>query len=419
MCALKDLVEHIRTVHFTLLVVCLVLLATSFEEKKRPLVRADEDARAVEELSREKDAVLDRINDAAANAASAAGAVSKETWFGFVEPTSWPVTGRAGIIQQPVSVFFKNSSSFVYFASLRQESGADHVGLWSLSNGADMVDPSAQWRTLADFVAFWDQEHVFYSLPALHSGDQPPACPTAAALSGPPSVVLVQGNLQFVRIGANSLVPTITAQGRTCSFARQPGRDLGINVRTMLKKALPYDVPWNSSASSSAFPELLNAAKGLEELPLSNLVEQLDARVNADTEKVELFQTKIPAAQIAVFGSIMLCACEFYLLLHLRELSRVMTNKGSEEIPEGYVGLYKDRLSQIFTLLSVAAFPGGCLVLTAIKARSESRIGFSVAIGSSIFSAVVSVFTCKEFYRIRTISTPVELGSDTVAGEDC
>ena len=318
-----------------------------------------------------------------------------------------------------MKVVFQNRYSFIYFASPRQESGADHVGLWSLSNGAvpdtnDIVDASMPWRTLSDFTEFWDEEHVFYTVPPLQSGNRPTACGAAEALPDIPAPGSVEGKLLFDRIGGNTLVPTISVQGTMCSFTLQPARDLGINVRAMLKKAVPYDVPWNTSRSSEAFADLLNTAKGLEALPLKNLVEQLDARVNNDTEKVELFQTKIPAGQIAVFGSIILCACEFYLLLHLKELSRIMATKESEEMPKGYVGIYRDRLSRIFTVLSVSAFPMGCLVITAIKAHPESRIGFSVTVGAGAFSAVVDAFTCREFLRIHRSSKPLELDSHAV-----
>jgi hypothetical protein len=49
---MKDLVEHIRTVHFTVLVVTLVLIASLQIENRRPLERAAADAEAIATLQK-------------------------------------------------------------------------------------------------------------------------------------------------------------------------------------------------------------------------------------------------------------------------------------------------------------------------------------------------------------------------------
>jgi hypothetical protein len=58
---MKDLVEHIRTVHFTLLIVALVLTAALQIEKKRPLERAADDAEALLQLTERWPETIDAI----------------------------------------------------------------------------------------------------------------------------------------------------------------------------------------------------------------------------------------------------------------------------------------------------------------------------------------------------------------------
>jgi hypothetical protein len=99
-------------------------------------------------------------------------------------------------------------------------------------------------------------------------------------------------------------------------------------------------------------------------LPLDQLAGALRERANSDTERVELFQAKLPVEAIASYGAFVLIISQFYLLAHLLELRRMAQALPRPDWPTGYVGLYKrprgfcnDRRSYS-VLASVAAFAG-------------------------------------------------------------
>ena len=72
-------------------------------------------------------------------------------------------------------------------------------------------------------------------------------------------------------------------------------------------------------------------------------------RANADTDRIELFQAKLPVSTIAIYGSLVLFICQFYLLAHLLELRSMARVQAAAQWPTGYVGLYRNPLIFWFT----------------------------------------------------------------------
>src|SRR6266851_267902 len=81
---------------------------------------------------------------------------------------------------------------------------------------------------------------------------------------------------------------------------------------------------WGDGQSKDEFTELAAASKYLENAPLANLAAALRDRANTDTERIELFQTKLPPSAIPKYGFAILILCQLYLLAHLQELRRTI-----------------------------------------------------------------------------------------------
>jgi FtsH-binding integral membrane protein len=155
--------------------------------------------------------------------------------------------------------------------------------------------------------------------------------------------------------------------------------------------------------SKEQFSDLLSASRYLEDLPLHSLAAALRQRADTDTDRVELFQAKLPATAIPTYGSLILLVCQFYLLGHLLELRRRLSTDLTEPWPSGYLGLYPDRLMSGFAIASLSAFPPIPLLMALLQNKGALRlVGVAVFVISAIVG-VVSAYTLSSTNKLRPL----------------
>jgi hypothetical protein len=261
-----------------------------------------------------------------------------------------------------------------------------------------------RWTNLHEFFNFWDSFHdgraAFIPL-VLGYTKAAPDCNVITksandeenSFLAPKSTREKEGHWSIVSIVEKSQDEAI------CKFPSIAVAPMILDLPQALMRVAPQAAHWGTGKSTEEFIELIAQAKYLETSSLDGLAAVLRERANSDTERIELFQAKLPTATLAVYGSLVLIICQFYLLAHLLELRGTPQAQASPEWPTGYVGLYRNRFIFLFTVASITVWPLIPIALSIYQTSTEGlhfsarsaitwlTFGISVLVG--IFSAVV------------------------------
>jgi hypothetical protein len=367
--AMNDLVEHIRTVHFTVLIVVLAMTAALQIDKKGPLERAATDAEIIlhmtERWEETRAAITNDLDKQAEHdppgALAPSGAIvlpkGRNYQFGII-------SDQVGLIpDQSVSIWMIDP--WIYFEGDKDLNATGYFG---------------EWKTLKDFLRFWDGQKdgtgmFFPSILAPGTSSQHgPYCTLSPSKSAKP--IPVSGGLEPLELYSAIMLhyrifrskdstwwtvqPFLARLGSEkviCDFSPVEVSPVKPDLARVFRSLNPQAAKWGNRDSASEFSELITFSKHLEDTPLANLAAALRDRANTDTERIELFQAKLSPSAIPTFGSIVLLLCQLYLLAHLRALSGLVKVNTTSEWPSGYIGLYNDWLAAIITFVSLTVFP--------------------------------------------------------------
>jgi hypothetical protein len=116
-------------------------------------------------------------------------------------------------------------------------------------------------------------------------------------------------------------------------------------------------------AFTDAFPELNAVTANYQQLSFDQSRAVIEGELARGGGDFEFLGAKFPAASIGSWGLVILFVLETYFALHLNQVRRVATAK-SLESTSGWVGVYRNRPAQILTLASAVVFP--CWVAFAV-----------------------------------------------------
>jgi hypothetical protein len=372
---MKDLVDHIRTVHFTLLAVSLILLAALQIPRKRPLEKAADDAEAIYLISQQSlavsDAVKNQLNDIL---------------------TRFPYPVRTTGEDKP-TLAAEESYHFEYIKSGdRTVEGTFSIGYPYVGAFPPPVDSSdtTRWTypteygvpgftSLKQFMELWDEkadekarEGRRAILPLYLSIGSKSVKPVSGIPRLPPCRAFrplgasshAKGEDQvFLRAHKNKedwdVIPFVVSPIGVgiCAFQKVTVYSINVDLPRALRSVNPQAFKWGNGSFSQEFSDLLRVSKYLEEAPLGNLASALRDRADEEPEKIELFQAKLPASIIPTYGILILILCQLYLLAHLFELKRLAGGAERQEWPTGYIGLYQSLSVFVFVIISLTVFP--------------------------------------------------------------
>lgn len=390
---MKELVEHIRTVHFTVLAVALILVMASGIEKKRPLQRAASDAEAlllVQQRWQEVESELKKAGDAAVSADPIS------YWDGTNWLTATPhmpgLYGSDVLIQGEVRRHLR-------FSTQKWLSVTTSVEFPPINSSL------TRFSTLGQFLRGWDDFQTGNSAFAplvLKTLPLPGYCAEAKAEGAGKADSWLTVDSQRSTGGTWKLTPRVSAyRGSpeiTCNFQTVFVRPLHIELGAVFTKVTQQAYVWRKGSSTEAFGDLIAASKHLEETPLAQLVDILRDRADSDTERVELFQAKLPAETIPTYGSFILIICQLYLLAHLKELRRLTKGSHVSEWPTGYIGLYDGRLTWGLTI-GALLFPAVAVFRVAWSFTSPELHSYRWA--GLVASAILSAFSVWTLIVVR------------------
>jgi hypothetical protein len=386
---MKDLVEHIRAVHFTVLVIALILTAALQIEKQRPLERAASDAEAILLISQRWQQMLSVLN--------------KE-----IKSPAWTPVGMHQATTVNSKLIFGVRSDWIYVR--------DHDPQ-PYSTGK--FNP---WLTLNDFLNFWEGirngKDAFLGVQLNDRSNLSNGCRDEKKIGTglPPDredlgnlfvdLVFTVGAKGQVWKGAWPVQPSLRAQPFTdtskthdlCHFDPYDADPLSVDIAQVFKAVAPQAEHWGTGDTKAEFSELIEASKHLGNTPLDDLANSLRDRANQETDRIELFQAKLPASAIPTYGSLILIFCQIYLLAHLVELREVASASKSTELPTGYIGLYRHQLIYVFTFLSLTIVPIIPLVIETLQNRARMRY---VAIAALLTSLALGILCALVLQKVR------------------
>jgi hypothetical protein len=362
---LKDTIEHLRTVHFTLAITCFALFATTF------LARRGESELALEQLREISVAVAQR----------------QERWpealMGL--PAIQSIVGYVDDQEKPFYVVGT-------FEQLWTSAAGELVPVSRISVDGEL--PSAP-TTLREVASQWDRLKAIQLFQAdvdtELKGLLLPTTTTNLDTVAPdnPNITGFRLALPPAHLGADSVVADIRRSRRTVRRMQlqfplvpidsNPNSTSGTNpLRSLPYKFLWIDdnvtaeygplallsrvtlVPVNDEHALQSFalrwPELSSVGSRLAFMPLSTLEANFVNAVQQGGEVIELFGTKVPIEEFARWGSPVLIAIQLYFLLHLRHLTMALGSSGSiPSVP--WIGAYREAAARWVSGVSLIAFP--------------------------------------------------------------
>lgn len=428
---LKELVKHLRTVHFTLAVLGLVLFVAALEPPKAPLQRAYDDAVAILHLSEHWTEWGQQFTDAAQRTASKnAAQFSELITFRIDKPNSKAKLFSSKELEYLQQMSGRYLNGGVLLVTVKDRHEAAPLDVYMMGG----------FKNLREFKEFWDERHVRVHRLAAVADDSLHCDPSI--IVGPLGTARITtehlpykprpGGLGSVEAGMafGSDKWTIPdPSGSDATFQFETGlwaparcsisaivRSVDIDARDVTAKVAGRSDLVRASYSV-AFSDLETKSRNLVELPLLDLAQEMRDRLVADGERFEVFGAHIPAEQIIVLGPILIVLCQLYFWLQLRQIQAVLKGRTLEDIPLGYIGLYRGRFNSIFTSLSLTLPLGAAYFEIWVRtlpspslAKSHAIVwlGFCTLSSASIATGQIATFRSIRRRKSSIVHFPAE-----------
>jgi hypothetical protein len=399
--------EQLRTIHLTLLLICLVLLAASFADQRGPLKRAYEQVQLIEALSLKNNDVTSIL---LSQAASRFPSEDSEHEASSKQIASFPYV-RLSMNGAPLWTI-KRTDRFLYGWKNRER-----------EDNLNPLLPSSSitsWDTLGDFVATWQSSLIVIENPLLWQRFDKRQILTSSC--GPvtlePSATSEPGTFgnPFIydsdahKVGIHAFFESHSKQ--TCDVNLWFGTEENglLNVRSALQDVLKVNL--STASFEDAFPDLSDATKHLKSTALEDLALYLRDQANQEGQVVEMFGAKIPYDLVNVFGALLLVACQFYLWCHLVAFTTYVSNSSAKIDFTGYIGLYTERLAiRVFTLVSVSFIPVGVLALAIWKSRHSEWWEWIIPSIALPLSLLLGTLLVRGFLQLWSLKASCSNGS--------
>lgn len=157
---------------------------------------------------------------------------------------------------------------------------------------------------------------------------------------------------------------------------------------------------WGRGDFDAAFPELSSRSTGFSTVRIGDAVLQLQSQVTSLDKNISLLGFPIPIAQLARWGAVFLLATQLYLWLHLHELSARL-EPDDEGWSVAWIGLYRSRAARAISLLTCFFLPVAASMVLATRIVSIALYYHRTAIAMSscivLLSALLGGLT---FWRL-------------------
>jgi len=369
-----DFVEHLRTVHFSLVVLSLGLVIVAFTQRDTATSRALIQLDTIISISQQLDTGW---MDARCN-------ISRDLWRAQVIDTqSGPDVSGAFhdhiIAVGGVSYLYAPRRECTLASSLVDTTAstiASGVGVEGrtfrrLVRTRSFVDRPT---TLAQFITLWDllkdkpQIIVPTELDGRWISAEPSVSPQAYVVrpldrDGPVSEPLVLD--MGVVAGVPSFIYRSQINGGYVAVKQFKYKAFsGLDRVWALLSELDKVSLWDGTFADS-FPELHDAAMGRETANFEFLRRSLKVEAERGDNSFEAFGLKLPTPTTAAWGMLVLIGVQLYFLAHFAELSHRL-RPDDEGWRVAWIGIYTGAFARSLFVISALVLPAGCAIVIAL-----------------------------------------------------
>lgn len=367
----KDYVEHLRTVHFTLVVVCIALVVLITSDRKSTVSNAREELKGIRAVAEKWD--RDWIKKEAAI-----------SFAGMQLPVA-QLPADAG--HSEVEIDLPNGKSVVMQLVYDGPN-------WMMNASDDSLRSPIPYRYplllqeqplfLNGFHEFWDSlaKRPRFEVPltlddtprAFHQG-QPL---TARFVSGKKPTISTPLHLKLsirqIEADARYEYPKgsyVSEPGLLMPFATTYSLGDGVAVPITGSKSvfadvyahfIPADSGWRREPYNDVFPNLSSVTKNYEQLNFETVDKILEAEESRAGDSFEAIGIKFPAEGVSQWGFVLILGIQIYFFLHLYELTPKL--KASDEGWEvAWIGVYKSHLARTVYFISTVLLPAAAALV--------------------------------------------------------
>src|SRR5882672_415496 len=351
---LKDHFEHLRTVHFSLIATCLVLLVVSTTSQNRTVRLAEDQLRSLQSIvghwsELDFDSAIDRQVQASSMQ------VPHSRTLKFADSVLVPKPGSYVIdFVMPAwsPITSEQCTPWLYDSMLKR-----------------------QPRTLADMHEVWDCLHTANSvaIPFAFSAEAAVLHGKKVSLESTPAPTAA-GHLKLVfgKTSEDQRAAIRQAFGISVDYAFagilyakngisenmivpfEKERVISLNLLEPLRPLNPsFSV--DSGLYKKAFPDLNEITADYEDLTFDKLSLILAAQRKHSDQTFEAFSVKFPSEAVARWGLVLLLGVQLYFLIHMASVQI----RPDAEISIAWIPLYPNSLAQSVFVLTVAVLPPG------------------------------------------------------------
>ena len=162
----------------------------------------------------------------------------------------------------------------------------------------------------------------------------------------------------------------IPVRTRSIPFNGQDAFRQAFNIKDLFK--MEDRDSWQPGSFGSSFRELAIVTENFRNLPLEDLKPVLESIAQKSGERFEFFGTKIPSAELARWGALILLGLQLYFVLHLSTLhTRLSPTDKALNFP--WIGLYPEEKSKIVTRVSSWIIPPATVIFLAFRVAMEEK----------------------------------------------
>jgi hypothetical protein len=434
----KDFVEHLRTVHFTLIALCIGLIVLASFPSKSEIQLAHDQASEILEVSNNwkeaflETAAVDVVNATASgdNQTQFVVAEGKPAWFNF--EISF---GNEAVRFKPKALapswIIKNEIPAELMPDVSSEqpgprSQEDWAALWTKGRPELRVKVP---RSLKSFQRLWDDllvrgSIILPKMPKECFDFESKPCkinsPDSSDSAQTPEMVFT------IKIGderAYTLLhqqdPTLTKWDYQFSENvwnpnnRRPGqvvlpvRDFATIEFDGQSALIQQFTQWNQKHRrpfKDAFRELASVDDPFEDADIGSAERILAAEAKRTDEAFEAAGLKIPAEVAVRCGVLLILGVQFYMWVHLYEFGNRFGRDSGYEV--AWIGVYFSKPARLLFFISLVVLPLGTVVLLSIRGLSISvhhrgLVGWTILVASNAASLALS------FLILRALPEPL------------
>ena len=148
-----------------------------------------------------------------------------------------------------------------------------------------------------------------------------------------------------------------------------------------------------------AFRELDALTSDIQNVNLESLAQVLENERKRTSESFQAFGLKVPAKDLSRWGSPLVVVIQLYFLLRLRTLVSMLDASERQSAP--WIGIYNDSLSQVTTVISAVMLPPAVVIVLQWDTWPSQWIGWLWNVTPVVASTALAGFTATTLYKFH------------------